>query len=163
MIGFWIVRGLNRPSMQFEVSNWVPILCTSFLSDYLSSYMNNLYLWNPSIRKMMALLPVRVTYELHGCHMHSMGFVFNSWTNDFKVVRIVYLDDGVIGCLTPLEVDIFSLSTGTWRDISHLGLKHTICERAPQAFLNGAAHWLAYNRRKRDNFLNLIVSFHMGD
>ncbi|XP_059629696.1 F-box protein CPR1-like [Cornus florida] len=88
-----------------------------------------------------------------------MGFGFDSLTNDYKVIRIVYFE-GPFSCQSPPEVDIFSLSTGIWRNISHLGLQYTIYLRAPQAFLNGAAHWPAYDWRRRGN---LIVSFHMGD
>ncbi|XP_059650940.1 F-box/kelch-repeat protein At3g06240-like [Cornus florida] len=133
------------------------------LSDDLSCYMDGLYLWNPSIQKTMALPPVRVTFESHGPFMHSIGFGFDSQTDDYKVVRIVFLDDGGFGFQTPPEVDIFSLSTGTWRNISHLGLQHTIWERASQAFLNGATHWFACNLTKGSKSVNLIVSFHMGD
>ncbi|XP_059650918.1 F-box/kelch-repeat protein At3g06240-like [Cornus florida] len=92
--------------------------------------------------------------------MHSIGFGFDALTDDYKVVRIVYLYvPNEFG--PPPEIDIFSLSTGTWRNISHLGLSHIIGERAPQAYLNGTAHWLAFDRGI--DFFNLIVSFHMGD
>ncbi|XP_059629953.1 F-box/kelch-repeat protein At3g06240-like [Cornus florida] len=86
--------------------------------------------------------------------MHSIGFGFDSRTDDYKVVRIVYMPDDYP------KVEIFSLSTGRWQNISHLGLKHIILRMAPQAFLNGAAHWLADNGTEKSH---LIVSFHMGD
>ncbi|XP_059650936.1 F-box/kelch-repeat protein At3g06240-like [Cornus florida] len=130
------------------------------LSNDLVFYRNHIYLWNPSIQKTMALPRPRITFGKHGCHMHSIGFGFDSVTDDYKVVRIVYLLKVLDGYVTPPEVDIFSLSTGRWRNISHLGLKHLIRELAPQAFLNGAAHWLADNGSEKSH---LIVSFHMGD
>ncbi|XP_059630709.1 F-box protein At3g07870-like [Cornus florida] len=115
------------------------------LSEDVFNYMEELHLWNPSIRKTMALHPLRVTYQSH-------------------VVRIVHLLNGTSGSFeVPPEVDVFSLSTGTWRNISHLGLQYTIREKAPQAYLNRAAHWLAYDRERRRDFFFLIVSFHMGD
>ncbi|XP_059652197.1 F-box protein At3g07870-like [Cornus florida] len=135
------------------------VLC---LSDDLITYMDKLYLWNPSIQKTMTLPPLRVTYQSHGPFMHSIGFGFDSLTDDYKVVRIVYLH-GPDGFEAPPEVDIFSVSTGTWRNISHLGLPYTILERASQAYVNGAAHWIAYDTERRSNFFYLIVSFHMGD
>ncbi|XP_059650914.1 F-box protein At3g07870-like [Cornus florida] len=133
------------------------------ISNDLEDYTEELYLWNPSIHKTMALPPLRVTAESHGRYIHTIQFGFDSLTDDYKVVRIAYLDgpDGFEPPPAP-EIDIFSLSTGTWRNISHLGLPYAIDERAPQAFLNGAAHWLAFDRR-RDDFFCLIVSFHMGD
>ncbi|XP_059663698.1 F-box/kelch-repeat protein At3g06240-like [Cornus florida] len=61
----------------------------------------------------------------------------------------------------PQEIDIFSLSTGTWRNISHVALPDiNINERAHQAFLNGAAHWVASKLRSYGGSF-LIVSFHM--
>ncbi|XP_059660175.1 F-box protein CPR1-like isoform X2 [Cornus florida] len=124
------------------------------LSDDQFSYTNNLFLWNPFIRKTMRLPPVRVTVQTHGLFKHSIGFGFDSITDDYKVVRIVHLENHK----KPPEIDIFSLSTGTWRDISHVALPHTIIdERAPQAFLKGAAHWIASSSDAK-----LIVSFHMG-
>ncbi|XP_059650929.1 F-box protein CPR1-like [Cornus florida] len=123
-------------------------------------YRVELYLWNPSIRKTMALPPLRVTSHIP--FMHSIEFGFDSVTRDYKVVSIVYIkDDSRDGYRIPPEVDIFSLSSGTWRNISHLALPYTIYDRPPHAYLNGAAHWLACDMANK--FLHLIMSFHMGD
>ncbi|XP_059629864.1 F-box protein CPR1-like [Cornus florida] len=84
------------------------LLC---LSEDLHSYKEKLFLWNLSIQKRMDLPPLRVTSRSHGRHMHSIGFGFDSVTDDYKVVRIVYIAD--MGFGNPPEVDIFSLSTGT--------------------------------------------------
>ncbi|XP_059650938.1 F-box protein At3g07870-like [Cornus florida] len=128
----------------------------------LHNSQEELYLWNPSIQNTLALPPLQnlqVKFRSDNLVNHSIGFGFDSVTDDYKVVRIVYLN-GPSSFRTPPEIGIFSLSTGTWRNISHLGLPYTIYERAPQAYLNGAAHWLAWDWRRRSN---LIVSFHMGD
>ncbi|XP_059629768.1 F-box protein At3g07870-like [Cornus florida] len=131
------------------------------LSDDLHGYREVLYLWNPSIRKTIALPPLRVKFQSHGLFKHSIGIGFDALNDDYKVIRIVYLYKP--NNFRPLaEIDIFSLNTGTWRNISHLSLPYTTVEWAPQAYLNGAAHWLAYDGRRKD-FYCLIVSFHMGD
>ncbi|XP_059629788.1 F-box/kelch-repeat protein At3g06240-like [Cornus florida] len=134
------------------------------LSNDLHGYQEELYLWNPSIRKTMALHQLRVKFQSHGPFMHTIGFGFDPATDDYKVVRIVYLEslDEPYDFGSPPEIDIFSLSTGTWRNISHFGLPHIIDERAPQTYLNGAAHWFA-NGLLSGNTCHLIVSFHMGD
>uniref|UniRef100_A0A5B6ZCC6 F-box domain-containing protein n=1 Tax=Davidia involucrata TaxID=16924 RepID=A0A5B6ZCC6_DAVIN len=129
------------------------------LSDDQFGYAETLFLWNPSIRRTLALPRVRVGFESHGPFMHAIGFGFDPLTNDYKVVRIVYLDCVEI----PPEVDIFTLSTGTWRNISHLGLPYLIQERAPQACLNGATHWIASDLEMMRGVSNLIVSFNMSD
>ncbi|XP_059663691.1 F-box/kelch-repeat protein At3g06240-like [Cornus florida] len=137
------------------ISSCNGVIC---LSDDHFVITNDLYLWNRSIQKLMALPPVRVTFQLHGPFMHNIGFGFDPVTDDYKVIRIVYLNYVTI----PPEVDIFTLSTGTWRNISHLGLPYIIQDRGPQINLNGAAHWIASDRR---GYLHcfLIVSFHVGD
>ncbi|XP_059638689.1 F-box/kelch-repeat protein At3g06240-like [Cornus florida] len=110
------------------------------LSDDLHGYGVKLYLWNPSIQKTITLPPLRMNFQSHGPFKHSIGFGFDARTDDYKVVRTVYLFCQPNNCEPPPEIDIFSLSTGTWRNISHLGLSHNICERAPQAYLNGTVH-----------------------
>jgi len=88
-----------------------------------------------------------------------LGFGFDAKTNDYKVVRIVrLLDLDLEEC--PPEIDVYSLSTGAWRNISHLGLPYVIMGRATQAYLNGAAHWIGADMEKR---CMMLVSFHIGD
>ncbi|XP_059629937.1 F-box protein At3g07870-like [Cornus florida] len=147
----------NNPSLRIiGICNGVVCLYSSFsrLVDW-----KELYLWNPSIRKTMALPPLQDPFRSHSPLMHRIGFGYDALTDDYKVVRIVYLYERITnGVRSPPEVDIFSLSTGTWRNISHLGLPHIIDE-SPQAYVNGAAHWLTH----WINSVKLIVSFHMGD
>ncbi|KAG5544843.1 hypothetical protein RHGRI_017337 [Rhododendron griersonianum] len=52
------------------------------------------------------------------------------------------------------------MSTGTWRNISHLGLPYVFRGRAIQAYLNGAAHWIGADIQRQ---CMMIVSFHIGD
>ncbi|XP_059650935.1 F-box/kelch-repeat protein At3g23880-like isoform X2 [Cornus florida] len=136
--------------------------CNGLVCRYndLPYYSNDIYLWNPSIQKAMTLPRPRITSRSAVAFMQNIGFGFDSRTDDDKVVRIVYALDRYGHQTPPPEVVIFSLSTGRWRNISHLGLKHIILWMAPQAFLNGAAHWLANNGTEKSY---VIVSFHMGD
>ncbi|XP_059660184.1 F-box/kelch-repeat protein At3g06240-like [Cornus florida] len=131
------------------------------LSDDQFMYIPGIFLWNPSIRKVLPLNPLPITFKSHGPYTHTIGFGFDSITDDYKVVRIVRLQ-----FVRKSEIDIFSLSTGTWRNISHVALPHiTIDEKAPQAYLNGAAHWIASSLRGHRGLIghgSLIVSFHMG-
>ncbi|XP_059629729.1 F-box protein CPR1-like [Cornus florida] len=115
-----------------------------------------IYLWNPSIRKTIALPPLR-----HGAFVHTIGIGYNAQTDDYKVISIVYLNEPN-SFQPPAEIDIFSLSTGTWRNISHLGPPYTIDQWSLPVYLNGAAHWIAYGKTGED-FFRLILSFHMSD
>ena len=70
------------------VSTCHGLLC---LSDDLFGYAYTLILWNPSIRKYITLPKPRVCFDTHGPYMFSLGFGFDLNTNDYKVVRIAYL------------------------------------------------------------------------
>ncbi|XP_059629965.1 F-box protein At3g07870-like [Cornus florida] len=121
--------------------------------------IQDIYLWNPSIHKVISLPPV-----IDAC-MCNIGFGFDSETEDYKVVRIEYFN-GPNFDQNPPEVEIFNLSTGTWQNISHLNLPYTICKDAAQAYVKGATHWLARDMRStrsRSNLFVLIVSFHLVD
>ncbi|XP_059651123.1 F-box/kelch-repeat protein At3g06240-like [Cornus florida] len=100
-----------------------------------------LYLWNPSVRKFVLLPRPRIItgrYE----RVLGFGFGFDSTTNDYKVVRIVYLPGGYISGGTE-EVDIYSLKEGGWRRISVSGPVPRIdYEEQSNAYLNGAIHWI---------------------
>ncbi|XP_059663695.1 F-box protein CPR1-like [Cornus florida] len=78
------------------------------LSDDQFRYVNDLFLWNPSIRKVFPLPPVRVTFQSHGPFVANIGFGFDSITDDYKVIRIVHFENDYH---QPPEIDIFSLST----------------------------------------------------
>ncbi|KAM7497707.1 hypothetical protein LguiA_022121 [Lonicera macranthoides] len=121
-----------------------------------------LYLWNPSIRKFVTLPRPIVTSSSHGAYMHTVGFGFHA--NDYKVVRVVHLlreEQG--GRITvPPEVEIYELSTGSWRTISVGKFSCVILQCGPQAFLNGVVHWFGTIRNKgKRKTSQLIVSFDM--
>ncbi|XP_059629746.1 uncharacterized protein LOC132272659 [Cornus florida] len=61
------------------------LLC---LLDDLHGYREVLYLWNPSIRKAIALPPLRVKFQSHGLFKHSIGIGFDALNDDYKVIRI---------------------------------------------------------------------------
>ena len=65
----------------------------------------------------------------------TIGFGLDPKTNDYKVVRVVTLLDGLDLENSRPEFEIYSLSTGEWRMLN--------ASLAPQAFVNGALHWVA--------------------
>ncbi|KAK3019064.1 hypothetical protein RJ639_004351 [Escallonia herrerae] len=135
------------------------------LSDDINGYRDEMFLWNPSIRKVLPLHPLRVTFSARFSGFwefrHTVGFGFDPLTSDYKVVRVVYR--GSLQDSPPPEVDIYSLNRHGWRDItSRVGLRFVIKDRAPQAFVNGAVHWLGTDREGPQTFI-VVVSFDMGD
>ncbi|KAL7185303.1 hypothetical protein ACSBR2_027269 [Camellia fascicularis] len=104
-----------------------------------------------------------VRFRSHGSFMHSLGFGFDSVSNDFKVVRIVHI--GLDCNRVPPEVELYTLKTGIWRNISDKALPYIVVERSRQAYINGVSHWVAHTPRfgHAGIFRNLIVSFDMND
>ncbi|XP_058219531.1 F-box/kelch-repeat protein At3g06240-like isoform X2 [Rhododendron vialii] len=87
------------------------------------------------------------------------GFGFDPVSNDFKVVRVVHTDDRI----SP-DVEIYTLKTGRWRYISEKALPLMIEERFRQAYVNGAAHWMAFHQGTLLTcFRYTILSFNMSD
>ncbi|KAL8512606.1 hypothetical protein ACS0TY_018917 [Phlomoides rotata] len=124
------------------------------LSDDRVYYMNTIILWNPSIRKSVFLPKPNLIYNSFGTFTQCLGFGFDCVGNDYKVVRITYLD--FVG--NP-QIEVYRLRTGEWEDMSHLGLDdYVVYNRCRQVFTNGATHWIAH--RSMDNF-NSIVFFEM--
>ncbi|KAL3508957.1 hypothetical protein ACH5RR_028358, partial [Cinchona calisaya] len=95
-------------------------------------------LWNPSIKKSVFLPKPNVTLSSHGEYFHSIAFGFDRVSNDYKLVRIVEVEDT---WLVPL-VELFKLSTGECEDISHVAIPCHIYMRCSNACINGALHWL---------------------
>jgi|UniRef100_A0A2N9ER57 F-box interacting protein len=129
-------------------------------------------LWNPAIRefKLLPTNPVHcpspnphVRHEFNG-----FGFGYDHKSNDYKVVRIVifwdftpYLDWNGNGYYCPPLVEVYTLSTDSWRQIDAV-LDASIDDyvRNSQFYLNGAYHWHGYIDEKPSD---AIVSFNMTD
>lgn len=133
------------------------VLC---LYHFIAPYTKRIVLWNPSIRKSFTLPEPGITYKSHGGQMSTFGFGYDSSTNDYKVVRIVYLHSNFGG---PPEVELYTLSTCIWRSIAARGTQSKISLGGSHVFMNGAAHWFASNGAEAAGAGNLIVSFDMAD
>ncbi|KAI3457104.1 hypothetical protein Pfo_013767 [Paulownia fortunei] len=126
------------------------LLC---LSDDRVYYMHTIILWNPCIKKSVLLPKPNPIYNSYGTFAQSLGFGFDPVANDYKVVRITYVD-----CVRgQAQVELYKLSTGVWQDMSYLGLDCVIYNKSRPAYVNGATHWVA---RYMDLY-DLIVLFDM--
>lgn len=95
--------------------------------------------------------------------MHSLGFGFDSISNDYKLVRVVYLQDCSFGFdEVPPMVEVYTMRRGCWGMITN-DLKYVIREQSACAFLNGACHWIGYNSLERDEPRDVTVAFNLGN
>ncbi|KAM7490662.1 hypothetical protein LguiA_033583 [Lonicera macranthoides] len=71
-----------------------------------------MYLWNPSIGKFVTVPGPDITFWSHGSYSNSYGFGFDTTTDDYKVVRLVHLENDDDTSIVPPEVELYELSTG---------------------------------------------------
>ncbi|KAA8524975.1 hypothetical protein F0562_011387 [Nyssa sinensis] len=134
------------------------------LSDDYSIDAYDIILWNPSIRKFVTLPRPRVTEITHGSYMFLLGFGFDSKSDDYKVVRIAYIKGRNGRDLIPPEVELYTLSSGSWRSFSTGAPPYGMFGYTwTQAFVNGAIHWIGYDPCVAGGDRSLIVSFDVGD
>ncbi|KAF2293534.1 hypothetical protein GH714_002536 [Hevea brasiliensis] len=112
-------KGLKR--FANIVSTYNGVFCLS--DDVYGKYTDRAALWNPSVRKIIAIPGPNVTFASHGPYIHSLGFGFDSTTDDFN------------------------LRSRCWRMV-HNDMRYAILECSTSAFLNGACNWVAPKRQK---------------
>nr|POF06191.1 f-box/kelch-repeat protein [Quercus suber] len=104
-------------------------------------------LWNPSIHKSVFLPSPGVRFPSSYEPMEYLGFGYDPITDDYKVVRLVYLhgwDERSFQGEEPSVVQIYSLRTNAWRTIPGPGHRYIIKEQSLSVFVNGSVHWLAH-------------------
>ncbi|CAO2816021.1 unnamed protein product [Amaranthus hypochondriacus] len=108
---------------------------------------NVIYLWNPSISRYLELPLPNVTLNSNGPFDMCLGFGFHELANDYKVVRIVYLEEcHPLSRPRPL-VEIYTKSSGSWRFIRDSSPHYRIRTEHSNCFVKGNIHWLGYDDR----------------
>ncbi|KDO72530.1 hypothetical protein CISIN_1g016291mg [Citrus sinensis] len=96
------------------------------------------------------------------CLPLGFGFGYDPKTNDYKVVRILYFIDNP-GCESPIKVEMYTLSTDSWRKVNINLFAAGICflQRLESLYFNRAFHWMAWGDfHESDSF---ILSFDISD
>ncbi|XP_062152722.1 F-box/kelch-repeat protein At3g06240-like [Alnus glutinosa] len=139
------------------------LLCLA--DDVFGNKVGLYVLWNPSIQKAISLPEPNIGFRSHGRFIHSLGFGYDPKTEDYKLVRLVYIEgttDIRFNTVPPL-VEIYSLRTSAWHSVKAPGPPYVIEMWSLSVFLNGAVHWPAHTQRHQGAFRNVIVSFDMND
>ncbi|KAK1405378.1 hypothetical protein POM88_004983 [Heracleum sosnowskyi] len=136
-------------------------VCRGLVCLYLEEFSSivGVVLWNLSIRKWR---PVPIEPEPG---MFVLGFGVCDVTNDHKLVKLECLEDSESNFKVAPLVKVYSLSTGSWRDVSTTAPScYMYLEKGSQVFVFGSVHWIAYHRNGEEGITrNLVVSFHMGN
>ena len=119
------------------------ILC---LTDYRTnrhSMLNDVFLWNPSIRMFKRLSGT--FFKCRRLRDFQLGFAYDSQNNDFKVVRI---SKHFRNAKYPPEVEVYTLSSNSWKRIE-LGISwrpdvliYNFNCGFSFPFVSGHLHWL---------------------
>ncbi|XP_058208986.1 F-box/kelch-repeat protein At3g23880-like [Rhododendron vialii] len=118
----------------------------------------SIILWNPLIRKSMTLrMPSQPETPPW---WFVLGFGAHPTTQEYMLVSIVFEKEDIE---QPSKVELYTQGTGSWRSITCVGYPHGIAElNWSQAFVNGAIHWIAFERRVVDGLLPCsIMAFNM--
>ncbi|XVF52472.1 hypothetical protein PTKIN_Ptkin05aG0021000 [Pterospermum kingtungense] len=134
------------------------------LSDDIFGYTYRIVVWNPSLRRSIELPRPNITFDEVGPYNFTLGFGFDAKKNDYKVVRLVYVQSGDDRFhLLPPKVEVFSVAEKGWRMISGKGIECCFVEASwTQCFLNGRVHWIAYEK-KMGGVKNWVLLFDMED
>ena len=116
-------------------------------------------LWNPSIRKGIFLPTPEFPFSY--MPMQYYGFGYDPTTDDYILVRVLYLEEEEGDDLKndELMVQIYTLATGTWRNITNPG-PGSVCFSL-SVFVNGPVHWIA--SIEDDYIIHVILSFYIRD
>ncbi|TXG64340.1 hypothetical protein EZV62_011334 [Acer yangbiense] len=131
------------------------LLC---LSPSSTLFGRTLYLWNPSIWKLKILSGSCFRRQIEKWQTDFIiGFGFHHRTNDYKIVRIMYLTE--IYKREPPRVEIFSLARNSWRKVGNNSWFYTR-DMSSTVVVNGCVHWFAF--RINDVYSNYILAFDFG-
>ncbi|KAF5725618.1 F-box protein CPR30-like [Tripterygium wilfordii] len=143
--------------------------CNGILCLSSNGHPPDFVLWNPTIQKFVSLPRPLVYLSYCNIKMFTLGFGFDSLSNDYKVVMLFFLKAkrGHDCAYPPPQVNLYSLSTRSWREISAMACPYKMDRYCwTQVFLNGAIHWVAstkINGVKDGPCSNLILRFNVSD
>lgn len=121
------------------------------LSDDVVEVMDTVIIWNPVIRRFLALPKLELDVDSTDLGRSVLGFGHDSFKNDYKVIRIAYRKNPDFeACQNEASIAIFRISSHCW-EVTGAASVPLLDTR--QAYVNGIIHWLAYNK--------LVVGFDM--
>ncbi|CAL2269098.1 unnamed protein product [Prunus armeniaca] len=134
----------------------------------LSPCSDNLVLCNPAIKEIK-LLPKSGLPDWWGC---AVGFGYDPKSKDYKVSRIASYQAEIDGLIPPPRVEIYTLSTDSWREIKNNSLEtDTTCFFPDyfQMYFQGICYWVGYEQPKQsveyedEEQKPMVIFFDTGD
>ncbi|GER45775.1 F-box and associated interaction domains-containing protein [Striga asiatica] len=116
------------------------------LSDEGNRRARGIILWNPSIKRYLSL--PKPQFSLKSLEVFNftyvVGFGYDCWSDDYKVLRITYVNGIRSGKKRPKPgpvAEMYTVKSGSWRN---LNIDELTCPSGytNQAFMRGCLHWL---------------------
>ncbi|XWS37983.1 hypothetical protein CRYUN_Cryun19dG0091300 [Craigia yunnanensis] len=127
--------------------------------DISPCYGSEFVLWNPGTKQFKRLpFPLIASSKIHPIWLVFLGFGFDSFNNDYKVVRIVSFRRNDV--FPFVRIEVYSWRDGVWKEIEEsfdLGL---LCGAQDGVVVNGSLNWVAIGLpRFADR--KVVISFDM--
>ncbi|KAK8475066.1 hypothetical protein V6N12_035237 [Hibiscus sabdariffa] len=141
---------LCRASDSLLLGSFNGLVCLHFRKGDVSKFI----LWNPSIQKCISLPRPRFSDDVH----INFGFGFDSITNDYKLVIIGFEEDGAW-----IKPFLFSLNQNCWKRVNAIPPNYAFDPaEISLPFVNGAVHWIGYQKRNNVRSTNVILGFDLS-
>ncbi|OMO91283.1 hypothetical protein CCACVL1_07174 [Corchorus capsularis] len=128
--------------------------------DVSPCYASDFIFWNPATRQFKRLpFPLIASSKSNPIWIVFIGFGFDSFSSDYKLVRIVSLK--TIDPFPSIRVEVFSWKQWAWKEIEESFDLTVLCGAAEGVAAGGTLNWLAMGLQELAN-QKFIVSFDMG-
>jgi F-box interacting protein len=107
-------------------------------------YPDIIMLWNPTIHRLLTLpQPMLEAEDIFDC-LNTFTLWFDSLTDDYKVIRFIFLLMDVVVTIEQPQVEIFSLNNNSWSNISQIPPLFQIAGPS-SPIINDTLNWIGYH------------------
>ncbi|XWS50361.1 hypothetical protein CRYUN_Cryun12cG0081400 [Craigia yunnanensis] len=128
--------------------------------DVSPCYASEFVLWNPGTKQFKRLIfPSIVSSKSNPIWLVFLGFGFDSFSNDYKIVRIVSFRRN--DALPFVRVEVYSWRDGVWKEIEESFDLGMLCGVQDGVVVDSSLNWVAIGlERFADR--KVVISFDMG-
>ncbi|EOY23537.1 F-box domain - like 10 [Theobroma cacao] len=128
--------------------------------DVSPCYASDFVLWNPGTKQFKHLpFPLITSSKSNPIWLVFLGFGFDSFNNDYKLVRIVSFKRNDASPF--LRVEVYSWREGVWKEIEESFDSTLLCGVPEGVVVDGSLNWLAIGLQDFAD-RKFVISFDMG-
>ncbi|XP_022738531.1 F-box/kelch-repeat protein At3g23880-like [Durio zibethinus] len=128
--------------------------------DVSPCYASDFVLWNPGTKQFKRLpFPLISSSRSNPIWLVFLGFGFDSFNNDYKLVRIVSFRGN--DASSSLRVEVYSWREGVWKEINESFKLGLLCGGQDGVVVDGSLNWAAIGLQSFAD-RKVLISFDMG-